>query len=156
MERTLVLLKPDTVQRRLAGEIMGRFERRGLNVCGLKMMKLDEKTARTNYAEHEGKAFYEPLVRFMTSSPIIAMVLEGKNAAEVVRRMVGPTFGPEAPAGTIRGDFGVSNRFNLIHASDSAKSAAREIGLYFRAEEVFEGERCDMRWIYDMSGGDVV
>jgi nucleoside-diphosphate kinase len=156
MERTLVLLKPDAVQRRLVGEIVGRFERKGLNLVGLKMMRLGEATARSNYAEHEGKPFYEPLVRFMTSSAIIAMALEGKNAAEVVRKMIGPTFGPDAPGGTVRGDLGMSKRFNLVHASDSAKSAQREIGLYFKAEELFETKPCDLGWVYDMTGPEVV
>ena len=156
MERTLVLLKPDAVQRRLVGEIVHRFEQKGLNLVGMKMMRLTEATARSNYAEHEGKAFYEPLVRFMTSSAIIAMAWEGKDATEVVRKMVGPTFGPEAPGGTIRGDMGASKRFNLIHASDSAKSATREIGLYFRAEELFETKPCDLGWVYDLSQGEVV
>ncbi len=156
MERTLVLLKPDAVQRRLVGEVIGRFEKKGLKLCGLKMMKLDEATARSNYAEHQGKVFYEPLVRFMTSSPIVALALEGKNAAEVVRKMVGPTFGPDAPAGTIRGDFGVSNRFNLVHASDSAKSAERELGLYFSSAELFEMKSCDLEWVYDLSTGEMV
>jgi nucleoside-diphosphate kinase len=157
MERTLVLLKPDTVQRRLVGEIVRRFEAKGLRLCGMKMMKLSEEQARSNYAEHAGKTFYEPLVRFMTSSPIVALALEGKNAAEVVRKMVGPTFGPEAPGGTIRGDYGMSNRFNLVHASDSAKSAQRELALYFKMEEMFEGiGACDVEWVYDLSDGGVV
>lgn len=156
MERTLVLLKPDAVQRRFVGEIVRRFEVKGLNLCGLKMTKLDEATIRSNYAEHEGKPFYEPLVRFMTSGPIVAIALEGKNAVGIVRTMVGPTFGPDAPAGTIRGDLGVSNRFNLVHASDSTASAERELELYFKPDELFDVKQCDIEWVYDFSEGDVV
>lgn len=156
MERTLVLLKPDAVQRRLLGEMIQRFERKGLNICGLKMMRLEEETVRRNYAEHKGKPFYEPLVRFMISGPTVAVVLEGKNAVTVARKMVGPTFGPDAPAGTLRGDFGVSNRFNLVHASDSDESASRESGLYFKPEEIFEFRSCDLEWLYDFSEGNVV
>ena len=156
MERTLVLLKPDALQRRLVGEIIRRFELKGLVLCGLKMMRLSESKARANYAEHEGKHFYEPLVSFMTSGPMIAMALQGKNAPQVVRNIVGPTFGPDAPAGTVRGDMGVSNRFNLIHASDSGESASRELALYFKSDELLTIEPCDIKWLYDFSGGDVV
>ena len=156
MERTLLLLKPDAVQRRLVGEIIERLESKGLTLCGLKMMRLDEATARSNYAEHEGKHFYEPLVRFMTSGPSIALALEGKDVAGVVRKLVGPTFGPDAPGGTVRGDYGVSNRFNLVHASDSPESAERELALYFAEDELFEVKPCDLAWLYDFSEGDIV
>ena len=156
MERTLVILKPDSVQRRLAGRILARFEEKGLQVVGLKMMRIPEGLARKNYGAHEGKDFYEPLIRFMTSGPVVAVVLEGMNAVEIVRRMMGKTFGSQSEPGTIRGDFGVSNRFNLIHGSDSPETAQREIGLFFAANEVCEWPPADQGWVYDLSGGKIV
>ncbi|HAU36248.1 MAG TPA: nucleoside-diphosphate kinase, partial [Phycisphaerales bacterium] len=119
MERTLVVLKPDAVQRRLVGRIVDRFETKGLRIVALKMLHVSEALARRMYAVHEGKEFHPPLVEFITASPVVAMVLEGVGVVQVVRRMMGATFGPDAAPGTIRGDFGVSNSFNLIHGSDS-------------------------------------
>ena len=156
MERTLVILKPDSVQRRLAGRILARFEEKGLQVVGLKMMRISEGLARKNYGVHEGKDFYEPLIRFMTSGPVVAVVLQGMNAVEIARRMMGKTFGSQSEPGTIRGDFGVSNRFNLIHGSDSPETAQREIGLFFAANELCEWSPADQGWVYDLSGGKVV
>ena len=156
MERTLVILKPDAVQRRLTGRILTRFEERGLQVVGLKMMRISEELARRNYSVHEGKDFYEPLIRFVTSGPVVVLVLQGVNVVEIVRRMMGKTFGSQSEPGTIRGDFGVSNRFNLVHGSDSAETARREIALFFRPEELCEWEPTDLRWVYDLSGKGIV
>jgi nucleoside-diphosphate kinase len=156
VERTLVILKPDAVQRGLVGEILGRFERKGLKTVGLKMAVVDEATARTHYAVHEGKDFYEPLVAFITSGPSVLIVLEGMEAVAVVRRMIGSTFGTDAEPGTVRGDLGISRRFNLAHASDGAESAAREIALFFGAGECVAWERGQEGWIYDLSGPEPV
>ncbi len=153
MERTLVLIKPDAVQRRLVGRIVARFEAKGLKVVALKMMQITEELARTHYAPHEGKPFYEPLIRFVTGGPTVALVLEGKRAIEVVRGMMGPTFGPDAPPGTIRGDFAVSNRFNLVHGSDSPEAAAHEIALFFDEADLIDWLPGDLGQIYDFSEG---
>lgn len=153
MERTLVLIKPDAVHRRLVGAILARFEAKGLQLVALRMMQISEELARTHYAPHEGKPFYEPLIRFVTSGPTVALVLEGKRAIEVVRGMMGPTFGPDAPPGTIRGDFGLSNRFNLVHGSDSPDSAAEEIALFFDEGGLIEWQPHDVDQIYDFSQG---
>jgi nucleoside-diphosphate kinase len=156
MEKTLVFLKPDAVRRRLVGEIVSRFERKGFCILGLKLMHLDEKTVREHYAAHVGKAFYEPLVQYVISGPIVAMVLEGKDAVGVVRRMMGQTFGCDSPAGTIRGDLALSNRFNLVHGSDSAEAAEAEMARFFRPEELVEWPQETMRWLYDFSGPEPV
>ncbi|HPD15896.1 MAG TPA: nucleoside-diphosphate kinase [Planctomycetota bacterium] len=153
MERTLVLIKPDAVQRRLVGRIVARFEAKGLQLVALKMMKVSEELARRHYAPHEGKPFYEPLIRFMTGGPTVALILEGKRAVEVVRRMMGPTFGPDAPPGTLRGDFAVSNRFNLVHGSDSPETAEKEIALFFDEAELVDWWPDDMEQVYDFSEG---
>ena len=156
MERTLVFLKPDAIQRELVGEIISRIERKGFKIVGLKMMRLSEEFARAHYAMHEGKDFYEPLVRYTVSGPIVAMVLEGKNAVSVVRQMMGRTFGSDSPPGTIRGDFALSNRYNLVHGSDSAERAAEEIRRFFKDEELLAVSQEDLRWIYDMTGTEPV
>ena len=153
MERTLVLIKPDAVHRRLVGRIIARFEHKGLKLVGLKMLRIDEPLARRHYAAHEGKPFYEPLVRFITGGPTVALVLEGKRAIEVVRKIMGATFGPEAQPGTIRGDLAISNRFNLVHGSDSPQTAEAEIALFFRPEELIEWEPADIQMVYDFSEG---
>ena len=132
-ERTLVLLKPDAVRRGLVGEIIGRFERKGLALTALEMRSLDTTTAERHYAEHEGKPFYPPLLEFITSGPLVALVVEGDAAVAVVRTLVGATDGRAAAAGTIRGDFSLSNRENLVHASDSPESAQRELAIFFPA-----------------------
>ena len=152
MERTLVFLKPDAVMRGLVGELIGRFERKGFLVVGMKMVRLSEEFVRAHYAAHEGKEFYEPLVRYSVSGPVVAMVLEGRNAVSVVRRMMGETFGADSPPGTIRGDMALSNRFNLIHGSDSAEAARREIGAFFGPGELVAYPPEATRWIYDHSG----
>jgi len=156
MERTLVFLKPDCIRRALVGDIIGRFEKRGFSLVGLKMVELSEEFVREHYAAHEGKHFYEPLVAYTTSSPVIAMVLEGKNAVRVVREMMGQTFGSESSPGTIRGDYALSDRYNLIHGSDSPEAAAEEIERFFREDELFEVQPESLKWIYDMTGEEPV
>ena len=130
-ERTLVLIKPDAVRRGLVGEVIGRFERKGLAVEALQLRTMDAALADTHYAEHVTRAFYPPLKEFMTGGPLLAMILSGDEAIEVVRGLVGATDGRKALAGTIRGDLSLSNRENLVHASDSPESAKREIALWF-------------------------
>ena len=130
-ERTLVLVKPDAVRRGLAGEVIGRFERKGLAIVAMDLRQIDGETADRHYAEHVGKAFYPALRDFIVSGPLVALVLEGDEAIAVVRGLVGATDGREAAAGTIRGDFSLSNRENLVHASDSSDSADREIAHFF-------------------------
>ena len=130
-ERTLVLIKPDAVRRGLVGEILRRLERKGLTIETMVLRRMDAALADAHYAEHVEKAFYPPLKEFMTGGPLVAMVLSGDTAVEVVRGLVGVTDGRKAAAGTIRGDFSLSNRENLVHASDSADSAKREIALWF-------------------------
>ena len=151
-QRTLILLKPDAVQRRLVGRIVRRFEEKGLSIVALKLMRVSEELARKHYAVHKGKEFYEPLVKFITSSPIVACVLEGEDAIAVTRKMMGATFGRAAEPGTIRGDFGISKRYNLIHGSDSPETAEFEISLYFRPEEILEFRPDDLPWVYDLNG----
>jgi nucleoside-diphosphate kinase len=147
LEQSLVILKPDAVQRGLLGEILARFERRGLRIAALKMLRFDDGLAERHYGEHKGKPFYEPLVEFITSSPSVAMVVEGPEAIAVVRAMMGPTNSSKAPPGTIRGDLGLSNRHNLLHGSDSLASAQREIGLFFQPEEIFDYRRAPEPWV---------
>ena len=156
MTRTLVFIKPDGVSRRLTGDIISRFERRGFSIVGLKMVRLSEEFVRRHYAAHEGKDFYEPLVAYSVSGPVVAMVLEGKNAVAVVRQMMGETFGCDSPPGSIRGDMALSNRFNLIHGSDSPESAEEEIGRFFGPEELVEYPQEATRWIYDQTGPEPV
>lgn len=153
METTLIILKPDAVQRGLMGRIISRFEEKGLNIVGMKMMRISPDLAATHYQDHKGKPFYDGLVGFMTSSPVVVLALRGVGAITISRNLMGATFGSKAAAGTIRGDFGVSNSFNLIHGSDSPEAAEREIGLFFKDGEVFEAERAIDRWVYDSSGG---
>jgi len=143
-QKTLILIKPDGVQRGLVGEIISRLERKGLKIVALKMLRVNEELARRHYAEHIDQPFYPALEKYITSSPIVAMVVSGPDAVAVVRLMVGPTNGLTAPGGTIRGDFSTSNRLNLIHASDSETSAEREIATFFSAAEIFD---------YDLSLG---
>jgi len=153
MERTLVLIKPDAVHRRLVGRILDRFEQKGLQLVALKLLRISEPLAREHYAPHVGKHFYEPLIRFMTGGPTVALVLEGKRAIEVVRKLMGKTFGPDAEPGTIRGDFAISNRFNLVHGSDSPASAEAEVALFFAPGELVEWWPDDSEQVYDFSEG---
>ncbi len=149
MERTLVLIKPDAMQRGLAGEIVARLERRGLRIIAMRLFQMDEPLARHHYAEHEGKPFYEGLISFITSCPIIAAVFEGTNAVEVVRKIMGATNPAAAEPGTIRGDLALETRLNLIHGSDSLESAQREIALFFREEEMHAYPRDVDRWLFE-------
>jgi nucleoside-diphosphate kinase len=136
-ERTLILLKPDCVQRRLMGKIISRFEEKGLNLIGLKMLQVTPALAKQHYAEHVQKPFYPGLEKFITASPIVAIVIEGLEAIRVIREMLGATSGLKAAAGTIRGDYSSSRQMNLVHASDGPEAAAREIALYFKNDELF-------------------
>ena len=146
-ERTFVLLKPDAVQRALVGEILGRFERRGLKVVALKMLRIPRSLGETYYAEHKGKAFFDPLMAYITAGPVVAMVLEGDGAVASVRRMMGKTNSAEAEPGTIRGDLALSIGRNIIHGSDSLESAKREIPLFFKADEIHAYARADETWL---------
>jgi len=136
MERTLILLKPDCVQRRLMGRVLARFEDKGLNIIAMKMMRVTPKLAREHYAEHVNKPFYPALEEFVTSAPIVAAVVEGLEAIRVVREMLGATSGLKAAPGTIRGDYSASRQMNLVHGSDGPDAAAREIALYFTDDEL--------------------
>ena len=147
MERTLVLLKPDCVQRRLIGRILGRFEDKGLNIVAMKMMRLTPELSRQHYAEHVYKPFYPTLESFVTGGPLVAMVIEGLEAIRVVREMLGATSGLKAAAGTIRGDYSSSRQMNLVHASDGPEAAAREIGLYFQPAEILPYEPTLVEWL---------
>ena len=148
-ERTLILVKPDGLQRGLAGEIISRLESRGLRIVGLRMLQVDEALAKRHYAEHEGKPFFAGLIDYITSSPIIAAVLEGTRAIEVVRKTIGATNPAEAEPGTIRGDLGIELGRNLIHGSDGPDSAVREIALFFDDSQTFDYERDVDRWIFE-------
>ncbi|GAB5495385.1 MAG: nucleoside-diphosphate kinase [Phycisphaerales bacterium] len=154
METTLIIFKPDAVQRGLMGQILTRFENKGLKVVGAKLMQISQDLASTHYKDHQGKPFYDGLVGFMTSSPVMVLALQGNNAIAVCRKMMGATFGSNAESGTIRGDYGVSNSFNLIHGSDSPEAAEREIGLFFNDGEILSYDRAIEGWVYDMSGGE--
>ena len=131
LERTLVLVKPDGVARRLVGEVLGRLERKGLALVAIELRTLDRATAERHYAEHAGKPFFDPLIEFITSGPLVAAVAQGPRAIETWRAMMGPTDPVKAPSGTVRGDFGLLVTENLVHGSDSPESAAREIALFF-------------------------
>lgn len=152
MEKTLIILKPDALQRGLAGRIITRFEEKGFQIVAMKQMLVSRELAEKHYAVHKEKPFYSRLVTYITSSPVLVMVLQAINAIAVSRKMMGATFGSKAEPGTIRGDFGLSNSFNLIHGSDSPEAAAFEIGLYFKPDELQRFERASEKWIYDMSG----
>ena len=149
IERTFAMVKPDGVQRGLVGEVVSRFEKRGVNVCALKMMKIPKELAERHYAEHKGKSFYESLVSFITSGPVVCMVLEGDNAITVVRAMMGATNPQDAPIGTIRGDLAMHTSKNVVHGSDSPESAKREIALFFNDYEIQKYERIDDPWLYE-------
>ncbi len=147
METTLILFKPDAVQRALSGTILSRFEAKGLKIVGMKLMTITPELAAQHYADHKERPFYPGLVKFMTSSPVVALALQGVGAIAMCRKLMGATFGPEADAGTIRGDFGSSRSFNLVHGSDSPEAASREIGLFF-PEGVVDWDY-QSEWIYD-------
>lgn len=153
METTLIILKPDAVQRGLMGRILSRFEDKGLQVVGAKLMQISQQLAATHYEAHKERPFYPGLVKFMTSSPVLVLALRGNGAITIARNLMGATFGSKANPGTIRGDFGVSNSFNLIHGSDSPEAAQRELKLFFGPGEVLDFPRAIETWVYDMSGG---
>jgi nucleoside-diphosphate kinase len=146
MERTFVMLKPGVLQRRIAGEVLNRFERKGLRLVALKLLRMTRELVETHYGEHRGRDFYDALVDYTLSGPVIAMVLEGEEAVTVVRRLAGPTNLPEAPAGTIRGDYAARTRLNIVHASDSPASAEREIPLFFSPAEFCPWEDGNREW----------
>ena len=136
VERSFVLLKPDAVARRLVGEIIGRFESKGLKIVAMKMLKVTPELSKQHYAEHVHKPFYPMLEEFITSGPVVALAVEGPQAISVIRAMLGSTNGREAPLGTIRGDLGLSRQMNLVHGSDGPEAAARELAIYFKPEEL--------------------
>ena len=148
IERTLVIIKPDGVQRHLVGEIIARFERKGLKLVAAKLMLIPEALARRHYAAHQDQPFFEPAVKFMASSPSLLMVWEADGVIDIVRKMLGNTFGNDAQPGTLRGDFGCSQRYNLVHGSDSPTSARNEINLFFTPDEIIDYELSDARWLY--------
>jgi nucleoside-diphosphate kinase len=147
MQRTLILLKPDAVQRRFVGEIVGRFERKGLRLVGLKLVQAPKELAEKHYAVHKGKPFYDSLLSFLTSGPTVALVLEGREAVAVCRNLMGMTDGAKSAPGTIRGDFGLSVQNNLVHGSDSPENAAIEIALWFKPEELVSFTTTDAAWV---------
>lgn len=153
METTLIILKPDAIQRGLVGRIIARFEDKGLQIVACKLMRISPQLAETHYEAHKAKPFYPGLVRFMTSSPVMVMAVRGNGAIGICRNMMGATFGSKAEPGTIRGDFGVSNSFNLIHGSDSPEAAQRELKLFFQPGEILEWNRSVEGWVYDLSSG---
>jgi nucleoside-diphosphate kinase len=146
MERTFVMLKPGVLQRRILGEAIRRFERKGLKIIALKLTQMDRALAETHYAEHRGKDFYEKLVDYTVSGPVAALILEGEDAVAMTRRLVGPTNVADAAPGTIRGDFAYRTRLNIVHASDSPASAEREMALFFAPGEIFLWEDGNAQW----------
>lgn len=149
MERTLVIIKPDGVQRGLIGDIVARLERRGLKVAALKMIHMDETLARKHYAIHEGKPFFEPLVKYITSAPVVAMVMEGRKAIEIVRKTLGATNPAIAEPGTIRADYALEIGRNLVHGSDGPDTAKTEVALFFDENEILSWARCSDPWIFE-------
>lgn len=147
MEQTLIILKPDCVQRRLIGRIIGRFEDKGLVVAGMKLMQISRELAERHYAPHQGKPFYPGLIQYITSGPVVVMVLAGPRAIEICRKLMGKTFGYEAEPGTIRGDFGMSKTLNLVHGSDGPESAATEITLYFTPQELLTYSTAESKYL---------
>jgi len=149
VERTLILVKPDAMQRGLAGEVLGRLERKGLRLVGLRLLQVDREMASRHYAEHEGKPFFDGLIAYITSAPVVAAVLEGTNAVAAARQMMGATNPVAAAPGTIRGDFGLEVGRNLVHGSDSPESAEREIAIFFAGEPLVSWSRDTDPWIFE-------
>ena len=149
MERTFVMVKPDGVQRGLVGEVISRIERKGLKIVALKMVQITHGKAREHYAEHKEKPFFSSLIDYITSGPVVAMVVEGKEAVTVVRNLVGKTNPTEADPGTIRGDLAMDIGRNVVHASDSLNSADREIGIFFSDDEIIDYRKFDEIWVYE-------
>ena len=156
MERTLLVIKPDGVARGLVGDILSRLERKGIFITALKLMELDEEKARALYCVHVGRSFYEPLIAYITSGPLVACIAEGQGVIRMVRNLAGPTFGSDAAGGTIRGDLAVSKRFNIVHASDSTDSFNREYPVFFTDDEIVDLPPERLNWIYDTSGDEIV
>lgn len=148
LERSLIIIKPDALQRNLLGEIIGRFEKKGLKIIGMKMIELRDILLDDHYAHHKDKPFYLGLKRFMKSSPVTVMVLEGIGAIKAIRLVVGPTHGGEADAGSIRGDLSMSTQTNLVHASDSDETARKEIYRFFNEDELFDYQKIDFNYVY--------
>jgi nucleoside-diphosphate kinase len=146
MEKTFVMLKPGCLQRRIVGEVLGRLERKGLKIIALKLLQPDKTLVEAHYAEHKGRDFYEKLVEYTLSGPVVAMILEGEEAISVVRRLAGPTSLDSALPGTIRGDFAAQTRINIIHASDSPANAEREMALFFKSNELCPWEDGNASW----------
>ncbi|MEM8738602.1 MAG: nucleoside-diphosphate kinase [Planctomycetota bacterium] len=151
METTLIFLKPDAVQRGLMGRIVQRFEAKGLTFVGMKLMSVSRELAEKHYAEHAGKPFYDGLIGFVTSSPVLVLAIRGVNAVSVCRTLIGATNGQKAAPGTIRGDFGMSGGYNMVHGSDSPESAERELALWFEPEELVTLDKTLDQWVYDPS-----
>ena len=149
MEQTYVMVKPDGVQRGLCGDIMSRFEKKGLKIVAVKFMVIKKEVAESHYGEHKGKGFFNGLISFITSGPVLAMVLEGDNAVAVCRNLMGKTNPQESAPGTIRGDFGMVTGMNLVHGSDSVESAKREISIFFKPEELVSYNRSADEWTYE-------
>ena len=147
-QQTLIIIKPDAVQRHLTGQILARFERKGLKIVAAKFMQIPLEVARKHYAVHEGKPFFEGVVNYLASSPVMVMVLEAEDVIGMSRKLMGKTFGNEAEPGTIRGDFGACRGYNLVHGSDSPESAEYEIALYFKPEEIVDYTLSDEDWLY--------
>jgi nucleoside-diphosphate kinase len=147
-ERTLVIIKPDGIQRHLAGEIISRFEKKGLKLVAAKFMRVSEELARQLYEVHEGRAFFEGLVRYFSSAPVLLMVWEAEGVITIVRKMLGATFGYAAEPGTLRGDFSASRGYNLVHSSDSTVSAKQEIKIFFKPKEMVDYKLTDGQWLY--------
>jgi nucleoside-diphosphate kinase len=148
MDRTLIIFKPDCVQRRLVGQILQRFEAKGLRIAALKTLQVDRALGEQHYAEHKGKPFFEGLIQFITGGPVVVGVLQGNEAITVVRTMLGATNGTAAAPGTVRGDFSISKQNNLIHGSDSPESADREIALWFKPGEVLDYTLAGHEWVF--------
>lgn len=147
-ERTLIIVKPDGIQRHLAGEIIGRFEKKGLKLVATKFVQISEELAGQLYAVHRGKPFFEGLIKYLSSAPVLVTVWETEHAIDIVRKMIGATFGYDAEPGTIRGDLSCSRGYNLIHGSDSPASAEQEIKLFFSPDEIIDYELTDAHWLY--------
>ncbi len=148
MEQTLIIIKPDAVNRNLVGEVIKKFEQKGLKIRAMKMQLLQPYALKEHYAHHKEKGFYEELIKYMSSIPSVLMVLEGKEVVQVVRKMIGSTQGREAAPGTIRGDYSVSNQSNIVHASENDKAAKEEIERFFSKEEIYDFQKMDFDWIY--------
>jgi len=147
VQRTLIILKPDAVQRQLVGRILSRFEDKGLKIVAARFVQISDALARRHYAVHEGKPFFEPVVRYLSASPSLVVVLEADDAIAMTRKLMGQTFGNQADPGTIRGDFAGSKGYNLVHGSDSPETAAYEISLYFKPEEMLDYTLTNQSWL---------